>query len=104
MMRPQSALYYIPSIERISEDLTTLLHSARGEEGEVENVLDFVFRWALESITSVFLDTRLGCLETEPGEETRRLIEAANTILGPDMWKLITRPPVWKYFNVPYFQ
>ena len=104
MMRPQSALHYIPSIERISEDLVTLLHSARGEEGEVEDVLELVFRWALESITSIFLDTRLGCLEAEPGQETRRLIEAANTVLGPDMWKLVSRPPLWKYFNLQYFK
>ena len=56
MMRPQSALHYTASLERISEDLVSLLHSARGEEGEVEDVLELVFRGALESITSVFLD------------------------------------------------
>ena len=67
-------------------------------------MLDFVFRWALEVIASVFLDTRLGCLESEPREETRRLIENANTVLGPDMWKLVSRPPMWKYFKVPYFK
>ena len=103
-MRPQSALHYIPSIERISEDLVTLLHSARGEEGEVENVLELVFRWALESITAVFLDTRLGCLEVEHGQETWRLIENAKTMGGPDMWKLITRPPLWKYFKTQNFK
>ena len=104
MMRPQSALHYTATIERISEDLVTLLHSARGEEGEVEDVVDLVFRWALESITSVFLDTRLGCLEAEPDQETRRLIENANSMGGPDMWRLISRPPLWKYFNTQSFK
>ena len=42
-------------------------------------MLELLFRWALESITSVFLDTRLGCLEAEPAQEIRRLIENANT-------------------------
>ena len=104
MMRPQSALHYTATIERISEDLVTLLHTARGEEGEVEDVLDLVFRWALESITSVFLDTRLGCLEAEPGQESIRLIENANTVGGPAMWKLVTRPPLWKYFQSANFK
>ena len=104
MMRPQSAMFYIPSIEQISGDMVSLLHSARGEDDTVENVVDLVFRWALESISSVFLDTRLGCLEADLSQDKQRLISHATTILGPDMWKLLTRPPLWKYFNVPYFQ
>ena len=58
MMRPQSAMFYIPGIEQISGDMVSLLHTARGEDDTVENVVDLVFRWALESISSVFLDTR----------------------------------------------
>ena len=104
MMRPQSAMFYIPSIEQISGDMVSLLHSARGEDDTVEDVVELVFRWALESISSVFLDTRLGCLEADLSQDKQRLISHATTILGPDMWKLLTRPPLWKYFNVPYFQ
>ena len=61
-------------------------------------------RWALESITSIFLDRRLGCLDPDPGEETKRLIASANTLLGPDMFKLMFSSPLWKYFNLPYFK
>ena len=104
MMRPQSALHYTAGLERISEDLVSLIHSAQDVEEEVEDVLDLLFRWALESITAVFLDTRLGCLEAEPDQETRRLIENANTVGGPDMWRLISRPPLWKYFNTQSFK
>ena len=104
MMRPQSAIFYIPGIDQISGDMVSLLTTARGEDDTVEDVVDLVFRWALESICSVFLDTRLGCLEEELTEDKERLIAQATTILGPDMWKLLTRPPLWKYITVPYFQ
>ena len=49
MLRPESALFYTPSIDQISQDLTELIHSARGEDDRVEGVLDYVFR---SSITS----------------------------------------------------
>ena len=49
MLRPESALFYTPSIDQISQDLTDLIHSARGEDNRVEGVLDYVFR---SSITS----------------------------------------------------
>ena len=104
MMRPQSAMFYIPGIDQISGDMVSLLTTARREDDTVEDVVDLVFRWALESISSVFLDTRLGCLAEDPTQESRRLISHANTVLGPDMFKLLSRPPLWKYFPVPYFR
>ena len=120
MLRPESAMFYIPSIDQISRDLTNLIDSARGEDNKVEGVLDYVFRcdstqsylwcshdnprWALESITSIFLDRRLGCLDPAPAEETRRLIASANTLLGPDMFQLVFSPPVWKYLALPHFK
>ena len=44
MMRPQSAMFYTQSIDKISGELVSLLDSARGEDDTVENVLDYVFR------------------------------------------------------------
>ena len=63
-----------------------------------------VYRWALESITSIFLNTRLGCLDQNPSADTKTLINGANIILGPDMYRLITWPPFYKYVELPYFK
>ena len=63
-----------------------------------------MYRWALESITSIFLNTRLGCLDQNPSADTKTLINGANIILGPDMYRLITWPPFYKYVELPYFK
>ena len=70
----------------------------------VQDILPFVYRWSLESITAIFLNKKLGCLENNLSEDAKILIESANTVLGPDMFKLVTYPPIWKYINVPYFR
>ena len=49
MLRPESALFYTPSIDQISQDMTDLIHSARGEDNRVEGVLDYVFRSIITS-------------------------------------------------------
>ena len=72
-------------------------------EGSEESVT-CCCRWALESITSIFLNTRLGCLDQDPSEDTKTLIDGANVILGPDMFRLITLPPFYKYIELPYFR
>ena len=44
MLRPESAMFYMASIDQISQDLVRLMGSARGEEDRLEGVLDYVFR------------------------------------------------------------
>ena len=44
MLRPESAMFYIASIDQISLDLVNLIDSARGEDNMLEGVLDYVFR------------------------------------------------------------
>ena len=44
MLRPESAMFYIASIDQISRDLVSLIGSVRGEDTRLEGVLDYVFR------------------------------------------------------------
>ena len=105
MMRIQSAMFYIDSIDRNSQQLCHVLSSAADQgTGQVTDVLQHVYKWALESISSIFLNTNLGCLDANPSEETQQMINCANTILGPDGYRLISLPAVWKYVKLPYFR
>ena len=98
-------MFYIDSIDRNSQQLGHVLGEARDQgAGQVTDVLQNVYKWALESITSIFLNTRLGCLDANPSEETKQLINGANTILGPDGYRLISMPSIWKYIKLPYFR
>ena len=102
-MRIQSAMFYIDSIDRNSQQLGHVLRHSR-DHGQVTDVLHHVYKWALESITSIFLNTNLGCLDAYPSEETKQLVNGANVILGPDGYRLISMPATWKYIKLPYFR
>ena len=104
MMRPRSAMFYIDTVDTSSRQLCDLLKFHRDQSGVVRDVLPNVYRWALDSITSIFLNAKIGCLDQNPSQDAMTLVNQANVILGPDMFKLITRPPIWKYWEPPYFK
>ena len=104
MMRPKSAMFYMDSIEQISEQLNDVIEKVKDEKSaEVDDITEYCYRWALESITSVFLNTRLGCLDESPSEDGETLIKCSRVVLGSDMYKLMSRPPIWRYIPVPYY-
>ena len=60
MLRPKSALFYIDEITGVSDDLLQLMVSEiNAEKGVVDDVSPFLYRWSLEAVGSIFLDTRL---------------------------------------------
>ena len=148
MMRPKSAMYYVNSIEEISTDLASLIDRTKDSNSDIADVVSVIFPWALESISSIFLDTRLGCLGETPSTDGLALVAASEVVLGHhcyqhhpsnfnkpsstktklpsssplpspktslspstspllpgrDMFKLVTRPPLWKYLPLPEFR
>ena len=65
MLRPKSALFYIDEITGVSDDLLQLMVSEiNAEKGFVDDVSPFLYRWSLEAVGSIFLDTRLDTLNT----------------------------------------
>ena len=44
MMRPQSAMFYIPHIEQISHDVTRLVRTARRDDHTLQDVVEIMFR------------------------------------------------------------
>ena len=57
----------------------------------------------MESIGSIFLNARLGCLEEDLAKDSdaNRFIEAVMVVLGGEGKELATGIPVWKYFSRP---
>ncbi|XP_049785635.1 probable cytochrome P450 301a1, mitochondrial isoform X2 [Schistocerca cancellata] len=103
MMQPRSTKLYIPSINQVAQDFTDRMLAIRDENMKMP--ADFVNelnKWALESISLVALDTRLGCLDGNlpPDSEPQRIIEAAHTAFDC-MLKLDVRPSPWKYISTP---
>ena len=104
MMRPKSAMFYISSIEEISTDFVSAIVRTKDANGETDDLLEHINPWALESIASIFLNTRLGCLDPVPSKDGLDLIKAAEIVLGPDLFRLVTKPPLWKYIPLPAFK
>ena len=65
MLRPKSAMFYIDSLEEISQEFVAKMSAKSDGEMEVDDVLPYIHRWALESTGRIFLNTRLQCLEEE---------------------------------------
>lgn len=57
----------------------------------------FVYRFALESICSICLDTRIGCFDRELHGDADQLIEATKELFD-SFNELYYGAPLWKYF------
>ena len=85
MLRPKSAMFYIDSLEEISQEFVAKMSAKSDSEMEVDDVLSYIHRWALESVAEIFLNTRLRCLadDMSPDSDTARIIAAVMQVLGP---------------------
>ena len=65
MLRPKSAFFYIDPLQEISKEFVNMLASMRNSQQELpENVLDYLKRWALESVSRILFDARVGALDS----------------------------------------
>jgi cytochrome P450 len=105
MLRPRAALFYLNDLDQIALQFCELMESESNSNMEVDNVTGLLYRWSLESVSSIFLDARLNCLENfSPESDTARLIESVNIVLGEDASDLVIGPPVWKYVSTPAYR
>ncbi|XP_049960933.1 probable cytochrome P450 301a1, mitochondrial [Schistocerca serialis cubense] len=103
MMQPRSAKQYMAPIDSIALEFVDRMLDLRDENGKMP--LDFkneLNKWALESISLVALDARLGCLERNlPADsEQQRLIDATLAIFDC-MLQLDLQPSPWRYVSTP---
>lgn len=72
---------YDLTMNQITGDLVSYIRVTRSaESGEVTDFQEDLYRWALESICTIMLDTRIGCLGVNLSEtsDPSRLIKAAH--------------------------
>ena len=105
MMRPKAAMYYIPVLDEISTDFVDLVESKKDENDEVD-IREYIFGWSLESISAIFLNTRIGAMDPNLPEDSdsKQFIKAIGQFLGPDLNEITMGPPIWKYIQTPAFR
>lgn len=100
MLRARAALHYIPHLSVISADLARLIEDSMDAQSTVADVTSLLYRWALESIGAIFLEARLGCLQSRLEGESRAqgMINSAEVLLGETMQELLFGLPLWRLY------
>ncbi|XP_019631487.1 PREDICTED: cytochrome P450 10-like [Branchiostoma belcheri] len=84
MMRPKTVGAYAALQDDVTRDLVDVIRALTGKEesgGQIHNFINYVYRWALEAISVVVLDKRLGSLtldDLEPGSDAQLMINGVN--------------------------
>ena len=83
LMRPKSAHYYMHEIDNISEEFMMFIRKTRStDENIMKNSLPELYRFTLESICYIALDTRLGCMNVPLDPEISKMFEASKAFLS----------------------
>lgn len=98
MMRPTSAMSYLPKIDCIADEFVSYIRRSR--QADLTNPGDFireVYKYALESIMIVSVDAKMNSFAANPDQQAQRMIDAVIRLfsLFP---KLAFEPPLWKIF------
>ncbi|XP_031620366.1 probable cytochrome P450 49a1 [Contarinia nasturtii] len=104
MLQPSTARKYIMPLNEIANDFMDRVHEMRDENNELPgNFLSELYKWALESVGRVALDTRLGCVSKEGNEESKRIIDAINTFFWT-VAEVELRMPVWRFYETKAYK
>ncbi|XP_068083403.1 probable cytochrome P450 49a1 [Anabrus simplex] len=106
MMQPRNTKLYVGPIDSVAKDFIGRMKDLRDKKGQLpDDFLEHILRWALESISLIALDTRLGCLQPnhKPDSETARMISAVHVILKA-LFKLDIQPYLLPFERRKYWK
>ena len=99
MMHPKSAMYYINDIEQVTvEFIRDVIESKKDVHSRLD-VYDPLRKWALETISFIFLAQRIHSFSNDPAltEPSQRIMKAIDIIMA-EQYKLLHMPPIWFSF------
>ncbi|XP_070157451.1 probable cytochrome P450 12b2, mitochondrial [Polyergus mexicanus] len=102
MMQPQAITAYVTQISEVAEEFVRKMRTLRDPK-TLELPDDFkneLYKWALESICSIALDCRLGCLKSDlaPDSEQQIMINSVHKMFDL-MYRLDVLPSLWRLYN-----
>ncbi|XP_067426174.1 sterol 26-hydroxylase, mitochondrial isoform X2 [Emydura macquarii macquarii] len=104
MLKPTEAVLYTGAINEVVSDLTVRLQEERAGSPSgvvIQDVASLLYRFALEGISYILFETRIGCLEREIPLETRRFIDAIGLMLKNSIF--VTVLPQWSRELLPFW-
>ncbi|GBM25942.1 putative cytochrome P450 12a4, mitochondrial [Araneus ventricosus] len=105
LLKPSAIRAYLNPMQDVSRDLTLRIFDMRDENKEVPDMLPELYKWALESVSLVGLDTRLGSLQKDLPPESDGM-QMINSVLTQFECMNKLEPfagniPFWKLFPTP---
>ncbi|CAG0904012.1 unnamed protein product, partial [Cyprideis torosa] len=100
MMRPRSAMLYLDAISDVCDSFMTHVAHLLDEKQETPEDFQYeLYKWALEAISVVALDTRLGILDInhKPGSEADQMIDATNKMFDKLAHLEFAPFPFWRF-------
>ncbi|GFQ86909.1 probable cytochrome P450 49a1 [Trichonephila clavata] len=105
LLKPAAVLKYFDALQDVAREFVQTIFKNRDSNNEVPNFIRELYKWTLESVCYVGLDTRLGCLESNLSKDSDGM-KMINSVLSQFeyMIKLEAfsgRIQFWKYFSTP---
>lgn len=100
MMRPQVMKQYIPQMNVISDDMVRRMKMLRTKDHHVPELMNELFKWALESVTYILFRQRMGCLDDNvtPDSTAQQYISAVNDFFRASARVELATIPIWRIF------
>ncbi|KAG5899874.1 hypothetical protein JTB14_012337 [Gonioctena quinquepunctata] len=106
LLPPTTAKKYVEPLDIIATDFLNRMESMLDDKRELpEHFLSEIYKWALESVARVSLNTRLGCLEPNlpKSSESQRIIDSINTFFW-NVAEVELKFPVWRVYKNKSFR
>lgn len=105
LLKPKAVQAYLNPMQDVARDFIKKMLHDKDSNQEIPNFLGELYKWSLESVALVGLDTRLGGLmiDQPPDSESIKMINSVQGIFeGANQLEPITgNLPLWKYFRTP---
>lgn len=106
LMKPRNTVLYVPKIDEIAIDfINKRVIPLRDDKNEMpSNFADEFNKWALESISYIAVNSRVGVLDEdiEKNKDAKQLIEYIREFFSL-VYQLDIEPSMWRYIKTPKF-
>ncbi|XP_055706104.1 probable cytochrome P450 12b2, mitochondrial isoform X2 [Phlebotomus papatasi] len=103
MMKPQITKGYTTTVDEVASDFVKKLHNLR--DSNLDTPSDLLYQlnlWALESISYITMNVRMGLLTGKPDESVVKFTQNLK-ILFDLLFQLEFLPSIWKVYKTPKF-
>ncbi|KAF8782786.1 putative cytochrome P450 49a1 like protein [Argiope bruennichi] len=100
MLRPEIMKTYLPQMNVIADDLIRRMRLLRQPNHQVPKLIDEFFKWALESVTYILFNERMGCLDdnVSPDSMSQKYIQAVNQFFQLSAKVELASIPIWRFY------